>query len=311
MGYSMTGRAAHITAAASGGPRYDGTLSEAERKGADNGIWLCGTCSIEIDNDYIYYSVRLLKAWKRRAIHRARYRQAPLVEFDLLHDKLKLEAKDYEAEAWGDLSDRCSKFLLHTNSPRVFGRAMHEIFELMLSELVRNEMQHGGVDTVSVESKARQIIIRSSAPAFDYNSLAGTGSRTGGSIAMALKKAGFDGLVDVSSRHNGKVHTIYLSDFTKGAPARHPCVVRASRASEWSLRAVTGACRAVHIYSGTYAAMSDIRHMASAVEAALKTLPPEQVLAEKFIFHDIPADSLRGKNLHLINPKFVPGPPSQ
>src|SRR6266852_569067 len=37
------GMAAHITAAAVGGPRYDPNLTPAERKGPSNGIWMCYT----------------------------------------------------------------------------------------------------------------------------------------------------------------------------------------------------------------------------------------------------------------------------
>jgi hypothetical protein len=37
------GVAAHITAAAPGGPRFDPNLSPRERADASNGIWLCQT----------------------------------------------------------------------------------------------------------------------------------------------------------------------------------------------------------------------------------------------------------------------------
>jgi hypothetical protein len=36
-----TGKAAHITAAASGGKRYDASLTPDERRADANGIWLC------------------------------------------------------------------------------------------------------------------------------------------------------------------------------------------------------------------------------------------------------------------------------
>ena len=35
------GQAAHITAAAPGGPRYDPNLTPDQRKDIDNAIWLC------------------------------------------------------------------------------------------------------------------------------------------------------------------------------------------------------------------------------------------------------------------------------
>lgn len=39
------GVAAHITAAASGGKRYDPSLTPDQRKSISNGIWLCQSCS--------------------------------------------------------------------------------------------------------------------------------------------------------------------------------------------------------------------------------------------------------------------------
>ena len=47
--YSNTGVAAHICAAAPGGPRYDPLMSAEQRASASNGIWLCASCSVKID----------------------------------------------------------------------------------------------------------------------------------------------------------------------------------------------------------------------------------------------------------------------
>ncbi|MDP9314369.1 MAG: hypothetical protein M3R24_26395 [Chloroflexota bacterium] len=61
------GVAAHITAAAPGGPRYDPTLSPQERKSAGNGLWLCQNCAKLVDNDEQRYTTSLLRAWKKQA----------------------------------------------------------------------------------------------------------------------------------------------------------------------------------------------------------------------------------------------------
>ncbi len=58
------GTAAHITAAASGGARYDKSLTYEERRSIDNAIWLCTNCSRDIDNDPDAFSVDFLRAWK-------------------------------------------------------------------------------------------------------------------------------------------------------------------------------------------------------------------------------------------------------
>jgi HEAT repeat protein len=61
------GVAAHITAAAAEGPRYDPTLSIEERMAANNGIWLCQFCGTLVDSDVERYPVDLLRRWKSEA----------------------------------------------------------------------------------------------------------------------------------------------------------------------------------------------------------------------------------------------------
>lgn len=65
------GIAAHITAAASGGPRYEFSLNPEERKSISNAIWLCSNCSIKIDRDPVKYTVVVLRAWKDKAEQKA------------------------------------------------------------------------------------------------------------------------------------------------------------------------------------------------------------------------------------------------
>jgi hypothetical protein len=62
-----TGVAAHITAASSGGPRYDPRLSVEARKSPSNGIWLCQPCAKLIDSDSPKYTIELLRTWKSTA----------------------------------------------------------------------------------------------------------------------------------------------------------------------------------------------------------------------------------------------------
>ncbi len=61
------GVAAHITAAAPGGPRYDPMLSDEERKSSENGIWLCQKCGKLIDSDINLFSKIVLYNWKEVA----------------------------------------------------------------------------------------------------------------------------------------------------------------------------------------------------------------------------------------------------
>ncbi|WP_082448690.1 hypothetical protein [Xylophilus sp. Leaf220] len=60
-----TGEAAHICAASPGGPRYDMSQSEQERKGISNAIWLCGACADLVDkNQGKSYPADYLRKWK-------------------------------------------------------------------------------------------------------------------------------------------------------------------------------------------------------------------------------------------------------
>jgi hypothetical protein len=61
------GVAAHITAAAPGGRRYDPTLTSEERRHQSNGIWLCQTHSHHVDSDAEHFTVEMLGKWKRTA----------------------------------------------------------------------------------------------------------------------------------------------------------------------------------------------------------------------------------------------------
>jgi hypothetical protein len=64
--------AAHITAAALGGPRYDSSFTVEQRASPENGIWLCQNCAALIDRDVHRFTVDLLHAWKTVAEDRAR-----------------------------------------------------------------------------------------------------------------------------------------------------------------------------------------------------------------------------------------------
>ena len=66
-GEISTGVAAHICAAASGGPRYDPKMTPEERKSVENGIWLCQVHAKVIDSDTAHYTVELLREWQAQA----------------------------------------------------------------------------------------------------------------------------------------------------------------------------------------------------------------------------------------------------
>lgn len=60
------GIAAHICAAASGGPRYDPSMTQEQRRSADNGIWLCDVHARAVDQKDSKFIVEELREWKKK-----------------------------------------------------------------------------------------------------------------------------------------------------------------------------------------------------------------------------------------------------
>jgi hypothetical protein len=60
----LIGVAAHITAAAAGGPRFNQHLAPEQRCDVANGIWLCQNCARLIDRDVDRHPAGVLHEWK-------------------------------------------------------------------------------------------------------------------------------------------------------------------------------------------------------------------------------------------------------
>lgn len=129
---SSIGVATHICAAAPGGPRYDETMTQEERKDISNCIWMCQTHAHLIDTDEKKYTVGLLREWKTNAEQAASealanpnffsncYATNP-DNFDTIQqifENLIIEG-DYKQlcdllnqYTWGQLSDKYDEFVL-------------------------------------------------------------------------------------------------------------------------------------------------------------------------------------------------------
>ena len=66
------GQAAHIAAAAEGGPRYDKKMSSEDRSSISNGLWLCSNCHDQVDRNVDSYPTKLLRQIKNEAESRAK-----------------------------------------------------------------------------------------------------------------------------------------------------------------------------------------------------------------------------------------------
>jgi len=61
------GIAAHICAAASGGPRYDPNQTPAQRSSVENGIWMCRLHGTAVDANDSKFTVELLREWQAQS----------------------------------------------------------------------------------------------------------------------------------------------------------------------------------------------------------------------------------------------------
>jgi hypothetical protein len=92
------GVAAHITAAAPHGPRYDPSLTPEERASSKNGIHLCRLCANQVDaNKGKDYPAHVLREWKMR------------------HDSWLIEQQKYHAEQRREYS-KVSTYFIEENA---------------------------------------------------------------------------------------------------------------------------------------------------------------------------------------------------
>jgi hypothetical protein len=71
-GTARIGMAAHIHAASPEGPRYKKRQTEAQRRSAENGLWMCQSCGTVIDSDDSGHTAEELREWKEVAELRAK-----------------------------------------------------------------------------------------------------------------------------------------------------------------------------------------------------------------------------------------------
>jgi len=93
------GVTAHITAASTGGPRFNPGLRSQDRSSAENGIWLCQNCGKLVDNDEVRFPEVLLREWKSWAEAEAREQLgkqasdlASVTVLDSIHGQLRRES---------------------------------------------------------------------------------------------------------------------------------------------------------------------------------------------------------------------------
>lgn len=145
------GVAAHITAASSGGPRFNALMDSDARSDISNGIWLCQTCARIIDTAPEAFTVDGLRAWKNHA--------------ELFAARDSSRSADEIAILLADISDTCATLLnfcehWQENEP---GILFHQPYEERTKLIIAQHNARVNAYHREVEPYIKSIIVRASA----------------------------------------------------------------------------------------------------------------------------------------------------
>jgi hypothetical protein len=302
-GSSNAGEAAHIRAASEGGPRYDPAQTPEERRARSNGIWLCGIDAKAIDDEE-RYTVELLEGWRREAeVFADEVRGRPEAAVASLGNRrlIPFERVLHSEEQAGD--DVLS-FLDDVGATRTWGRSFEPV-RLLLTELVLNSFQHGGVDSVQLATTKGTVTVSDSGPPFESPLL--RRSQNGGGLALAYFEERVGGsFTQRPLRSEGRNHWVIVDEVaTMGRDL--PCTVRLEEARRGAIRefaeeemARLDGCDELHLYHRAGWSISPW-------VALLRELLPE-LSSQRLVIHGVPEGSplteviaLRAPNVRFVD----------
>jgi len=254
---SMTGVAAHITAAAKGGPRYDKTLSPGERAAESNGIWLCAGHGRLVDNDTVRFTVELLRQWKERAELRAsreleRAGVSYYCERALFSSQRELGTEDFTA-----LQEEIQEFLLDIGVDDAWGPESSTHVRRLLYELGRNALEHGGGTSLCVTSELSSLTLEDNGAHFLLEDLRLSENGRGGKHAVQVFIDQLSGQLEVVHQEIKLGNRWSVIDVLTEVDTL-PCGLRlTSDISPEVLEQLDG-CETIHLYAQGLMAYSDV-----------------------------------------------------
>lgn len=249
-GQSDVGVAAHISAASPGGPRYDSNQSEAERRGVENGIWLCQTDAKKIDDDEHRYTRELLFGW-REAAERAASDELGVPQHAHSITRRRLVSHRRTLADPSRLPGDLHEFLCDVGAPNAWLVA-YEPARRALYEIALNAFLHGKTAFVEIESEPTTVIIRDQGIAFGLTQLRHSGR--GGKRAVEDLDRFLSGIFSLRYSRSGDCNQWTLVDEVLAGGAGTPCAIaptevppRMFHEARAEIRKLE-ACQELHIY---------------------------------------------------------------
>ncbi len=271
-GASNVGVAAHITAAARDGPRYDEHLSSQERQAFDNGIWLCQGHAKVIDDDENRYTRDLLIAWRGTAEDRAREELGfPMLGISGGSRRLVAHRRTLASDQ-DQLREGVHNFLFDVGAPYAWGD-YYELVRMVLYELALNSVEHGDAQAVELESRAGMVTLRDQGQQFGIDNLRASGE--GGHQSITDLETDAAGTFALMYRFTRGYNEWCVVDQIVSDGANTPCGILAPGLGRNELEFVASEvrrlkdCPEVHLYPGRLWSYSDWGPVLRRVEAEL------------------------------------------
>jgi hypothetical protein len=293
-GVSNVGVAAHITAAAPGGPRYDPSMTPRQRGSRENGIWVCQTHSKQIDDDESRFTADLLRAWRDRAEDLATEELGrptmPIGTPRLLCHRVVVHP--------GEERKSTAHFVQDIGAVTAWGKQRTGLVRMVLYELALNAMTHGHAMEVTLRSEPGYVGMAYDGTQFGLNDLLKSNQRGGGDAIRALKAA-TAGALDVGYRYRDNNNEWFIVDHRQASAADDPCGLQLRpKGTGDSFSAVAG-CDEIHIYADDLWSFSDVHSLAASI--------PEHLRERQFVVYGITSNSPLASTLRdlLVQVRFA------
>lgn len=274
---SDVGKAAHITAAAPGGARYDATLSEQERKAYENGVWLCATHADQVDRDEERFPRELLVAWRNAAEAAARDAQGRgLTDAQEISRALVSVTREIDAAA-AAIPKLVQRFLWDVGAERAWGR-QYELARVALSEIALNAALHGGAPSITLQAHDGTVILTDHGRAFGMRELLAKPGSGGHHAVGALLRHG-EGRLTLTYRRAGDRNEWALADELHRRGAGRPCAAtvpddrHAVKAGDWVEAERLQGCEEIHVYVPDLLVLSDVMLVVRAIRRHVRDAP--------------------------------------